>query len=298
MLHLIPHGYDIVPVIRVATELQIPYCITIHDDIEYTSLGHPFIKQMVSATAHAWRGAAAVFTICDAMGNEYVRRFGQRDFITVTDGLKEIAAAPQLRPNNQLRIYFMGLFHIRYGVNLRALLDALKILRLLHPEWSISVVCRSGGVSCNRTADDVPLTVLPFASEADVARDMESADILYQPLPFQDDSQAFGKFSLSTKLVTYLGSGLPVLYHGPRSTAASALLAEHDAAVLATTLDPSAIARQLMDTVARRDTIVRNALALARSQFLLVDQQRRFWQTIAAVTEPISPPLDNHMPLP
>jgi len=281
LLHLIPHGYEIVPALRVANELQIPYFLTVHDDIEYTSLGHPQMKQMLLATSNAWREAQGVFVICDAIGREYSARYGERPFTAVTDGLTVIADAPQIRPGKSLRVYFMGLFHIRYGANLRALLDAMKLIRKAYPDWNLTVTCRCDSVHYDSMKDDIPLTVLPFAPEQEVARDMEAADLLYQPLPFQQDSTAFGRFSLSTKLVTYLGSGLPILYHGPENTAASSLLADRHAAVLCTTLDPETIAAQLIKATFDRDNIVQNALQLARSQFLLADQQRRFWTPIA-----------------
>ena len=48
--------------------------------------------------------------------------------------------------------------------------------------------------------------------------------------------------------VTYLASGIPILYHGPSGTAAHNLLAKHRAAVLIKTLDPGEIAQQLRES--------------------------------------------------
>lgn len=111
---------------------------------------------------------------------------------------------------------------------------------------------------------------------------MLSADLLYLPLPFQEFARAFSRFSLSTKMITYLGSGLPIFYHGPGDAAAGKLLARHDAAAICTTLNAEEISKQLLDAIARREAIVGSALSLARSQFLLADQQRRFWEPIRA----------------
>jgi len=282
LLHVVPHGYDIVGIFRVTEELRLPYVLNVHDDLEYISLGHPLRNRMLSVLPEAWRCARSVFVISEEMGREYSERYGVRDYEVITDGVTSIAERALDRPQNSLRVYFMGLFHFRYAANLRALLDALKKVRAIHPDWEISMTCRCGSIFGEIKKDDVPVTILPFASEADVANDMRSADLLYQPLPFSADAISFGKFSLSTKLVTYLGSGLPILYHGPEDTAACRLLAARHAGVTCTTLDAGKIAKQLMESIVSRQSIVANALGLARERFMLADQQRRFWTRIQA----------------
>ncbi len=114
-----------------------------------------------------------------------------------------------------MRIYFMGLFHNSYAQNLRAVLDALKIMRSRQPDWKISVTCRCGTISLATCEDDVPIKVLPFASEVEVEKDMLSADLLYQPMAFQEQARAFARFSMSTKMITYLGSGFANLLPRP-----------------------------------------------------------------------------------
>ncbi len=280
-IHLIHQSYDIVPINRLVSETGIPLFLSIHDHFEYTLRGHPLLKRIDWALGCAWRRAKGVFVISDEMGQEYARRFGSREYTVVTDGLTCTARAAQMRPANSLRVYFMGLFHYTYRPNLRALLDALKIIRKAHPDWDISLTCRSGSISEPVRHDDVPARVLPFAPEAEVEKDLLAADLLYQPLPFQEFASKFVKFSLSTKMISYLGSGLPILYHGPQDAAACNLLANHRAALICTTLDPASIAALLIAGLQARGEVINNALVLARSRFMLKDQQQRFWQPIS-----------------
>jgi hypothetical protein len=282
LLHIIPHAYDLVPAYNVASELNIPFFLNVHDDLEFVALGHPSIKQMVSTLGAAWRDARGIFVISDEIGKEYSARYGAREYEIITDGITAAAQSPIARPPRSLRVYFMGLFHFRYTANFRALLDALRSIRERHPDWEISATCRCGSIFGELKDDDVPVKVLPFAPESEVEKDMLSADLLYQPLPFEADATNFGKFSLSTKLVTYLGSGLPILYHGPSDSAACNLLSSYDAAVTCTTLDHKGIAGQLIEAIERRELIVTNALQLARQRFMLADQQHRFWKQIEA----------------
>jgi hypothetical protein len=116
---------------------------------------------------------------------------------------------------------------------------------------------------------------------------MESADLLYMPLPFGEAHEKFARYSLSTKMVTYAGSGVPILYHGPTASAAHDLLKQNNAAILLTSLVPEEIAETLgRVTGEARANIARNALALAERDFMLADQTRRFWGAFAKTTSP------------
>src|SRR5437762_2612752 len=98
------------------------------------------------------------------------------------------------------------------------------------------------------------------------------------PMPFGADHENFTRFSVSTKMVTYVGSGLPIVYHGPPVSAAYELLHRNNAAIFLTTLDPQEIADTLAQlTEEMRDAVVANALTLAARDFMSVDQTRKFW---------------------
>jgi hypothetical protein len=84
-------------------------------------------------------------------------------------------------------------------------------------------------------------------------------------------------------MVTYLGSGVPILYHGPRSSVAYELLAGHSAALPHPSLDVDSLARMLATICnerGRASEISGNALKLARSRFLLQDQRAKFWNAM------------------
>jgi hypothetical protein len=79
-------------------------------------------------------------------------------------------------------------------------------------------------------------------------------------------------------MVTYAGSGVPILYHGPATSAAFDLLNRNEAAVFVTSLEPSEIAAAFSGlTAQRRAEVSASALALAEREFMLVDQTRKFW---------------------
>jgi glycosyltransferase involved in cell wall biosynthesis len=283
-IHAVPHsGLDFTHAHVVAKELSIPFFLSVHDDLAYTAAGVVPEARREAAMRDAWRDADGCFAISRSLGDEYCHRYGARDYQVVTDGLTALHAPRLPADSNTLRIYFMGMFHMPYEANLRALLDALQLMKRERFWSDVRVTLRCEHVRPQVIAGDIPVQVLPFADEAQVDRDMDEADLLYMPLPFGAAHESFARYSLSTKMVTYVGSGLPIVYHGPASSAAFMLLQKHDAAILLPSLDPEEIARVLTtvnpDTRAR---VTRNALELARKQFMLADQTSRFWCTIEA----------------
>lgn len=281
-IHTVPHsGLDFAHAHAIARELSLPFFISVHDDLAYTAAHEGTREVHEPAMRSAWFDADARFVISEALGREYSRRYGERLYKVVTDGLNKLNSARQNSRSGTLRIYFMGLFHLGYESNFRALLEALRIFELRNPGITTTVTCRCEYIRPHVWKDIKHVSVLPFANEAQIERDMEEADFLYMPMPFGQEHENFTRYSVSTKMVTYVGSGLPILYHGPTASAAFDLLRRHEAAIFLTSLSPEEIARSLTDiSTAQRETVVRNALDLARREFMLADQTRKFWGTI------------------
>jgi glycosyltransferase involved in cell wall biosynthesis len=281
-IHAIAHTLDFWQAYQVAAELGIPYFLSVHDDLAYALKGRPELNEGMARLPEVWRNAAGRFVISQEMGDEYCRRYGERAFEIITDGLESVPEHPLPRPEKSLRVYFMGLFHWSYQENLKSLLAALAMLQKQQPDLTIKMTMRCGSLPRGLADGVFPVEVLPFAGEADVQKDMASADLLYLPLPFGEEYESFTRYSLSTKMITYLGSGLPILYHGPGEAAAGRLLAKHQAAIIVDHHDPERMAICMRDFCGRADEVVMQALLLGRHQFLMSDQRSRFWTRIAS----------------
>jgi glycosyltransferase involved in cell wall biosynthesis len=282
-IHAVPHaGLDFAQIHAVARELALPFFISVHDDLAYTAINAGPAEEREVAMREAWREACARFVISDALGREYCQRYGARDYHVVTDGLSELTPPRIEADSGELRIYFMGLFHMAYERSLRALLDGLAIFERAHPATTVRVICRCEHIRAQVLDGAKTVTVLPFTNEAQVRVDMEGADLLYLPIPFGEAHEKFARYSLSTKMVTYAGSGVPILYHGPAGSAAFDLLNRHNAAIFLTSLAPKEIAATLSELTAQaRAEVAGNALALAEREFMLADQSRKFWGAFA-----------------
>lgn len=288
-LHAVPHsGLDFAQVQAVAGELALPFFISLHDDLAYTAASAGGSeKEREAAMGAAWREASGRFVISEALGREYCQRYGARDYNVVTDGLSTLTPPRAGAGSSELRVYFMGLFHMGYEENLRALLGGLAIFERAHPWMTVSVTCRCEHIRAQVLDGLKPVTVLPFAGEAQIRVDMETADLLYMPMPFGEVHEKFARYSLSTKMVSYVGSGVPILYHGPATSAAFDLLKRNNAAIFVTSLAPEEIAKTFSGlTAQKRGEIAASALALAERQFMLADQTRKFWGAFSSALPP------------
>lgn len=280
-IHAIAHGgIDFHHAYSVAKKLGRPFFLQVHDDAVYTGDGRAPQRVIARCLADAWANADARFVISRELGEEYNRRYGAREFVVVTDGADAIVSSAR-RGLRQLRIYFMGLFHLEYEPNVQALTAALELVKVA-PEVERSITLRCGFVRPHLHHPRV--RVLPYGSEGDVQSDFAQTDWLYLPLPFDQKHRALGAYSLSTKMVTYLASGIPIIYHGPPGTAVDNLLAQHRAAARITTLEPAEIARALHELLksSEPETFAENGLDLARRNFQRRDQQEKFWRPIMA----------------
>jgi Glycosyltransferase Family 4 len=277
-VHVVAHGVDLVAAAAAARTLNLPTVLSVHDDVRYVLKGPPQ-RTALSGLAQLWKDAEERLVITAALGEEYCERYGSRPFTVVTDGVDGDLPLVSRRQVDGLRIYFAGLFHRAYIPNFNSLFEAIEGFRTQGPK---SVTCRCGAIPDEVRRRGVRTLVAPFAPEAQVVADLEESNILYLPLPFGERYQDFGRLSLSTKLITYVASGRPILYHGPSDTAAFHLLQRSRAAALATDPNPGAIARALSEIRDRGGEFVENALALADREFRVETQRDRFWSAIDA----------------
>jgi glycosyltransferase involved in cell wall biosynthesis len=286
-IHAIPHsGIDFAHAQTVARELSLPYFISVHDDLAYTAMGEVTSTVGEPAMRKAWLEADARFVISESLGREYSQRYGARDYQIVTDGISKLNPPSRKPKSGELQIYFMGLFHLAYESNLRALLDGISLFERNHRGTSVSVTCRCEYIRPHVFKNTDRVKILPFASEAQIDSDLAQADLLYLPMPFGAEHENFARYSISTKMVTYVGSGVPIFYHGPTTSAAFELLNRNRAAILVTSLEPKEIARALAEVRdGRAKEIAANALQLARNEFMLDRQTEKFWGTICQIVE-------------
>jgi len=282
IVHVLPHGAsDFFIAWQLARARGNRVVMSVHDDLRYTLLGHPLRQKSDLWLAKMWLDVDQVFIISEQLGQEYSRRYGRREYEIITDGVENISNIPPKRPSHRLHLYFMGLFHHAYGKNLLNLTRALAAFKAIRPELDLRLKMRCASLPRKLRLEFKP-EVLPFANQHTVEDDLKNADLLYLPLPFDEVTKNFTNYSLSTKMVSYLASGLPILYHGPADSAAGTLLSTHSAAISWNNLDPKIgqAAFSALFSSQFCEGMGKNALALARSSFDLKGLKAKFLKGI------------------
>lgn len=259
---------------------NVPCSISIHDDIRHLAAFDPWKDRLESWAAEAWREVPTRFVISPEMGEEYSRRYGKRDWIQITDGLDAIAPQHRPRTPKRLNVYFAGGLNVHYEPSFLAFQQGLKLFKHEHPDWQVRFIVRGGRRLSGEDPGAPPIEVLPFAPQEAVLDDFNSVDLLYIPLSIDPQYANFAKFSLSTKMITYLGSGLPIFYHGPIESAAFQLLQKNHACVSCHSNEPQAISNVLKKVELERETIIKNALELGKRDFQIAEIRNRFWSNI------------------
>jgi glycosyltransferase involved in cell wall biosynthesis len=282
-IHAVPHGQEFWHAFEIAQRTKRRYILNCHDDLHHSLAGRPDKNLGLQRQAIAWQKADAVLVISEQMGEKYNELWGKRPYEVITDGLSNLTPEKKERPAKSLRVYFMGSVHISYHENFIALGKALDLISTQNPDWKVEMIVRGHPPAMTTK---ISVKILPWGTEKDVEKDMEDADFLYLPLPFATRHEWFSRYSLSTKMVTYLGTGLPILYHGPADAAAAHTLHSQKAAILCKSLVPEEIAKQIMLQANNPEAckqMVAGALTLAKQKFMLQDQRERFWRILTAI---------------
>jgi glycosyltransferase involved in cell wall biosynthesis len=286
-VHIVPHTFgDFAQIHAACTELKIPVHISIHDDFLYTSGKRPFKKGLEASLQKLWQDAATCFVISEEMGTEYCRRYGERPYLVHTDGCEMATPVNFQPPASELKLYFMGMFNNSYVPNFQSWIAALEKAQLqMGKALPLQFTLRTHGFKPDKYYGRELVNLLPFASSEVVEKELRSQHFLYLPLPFGHEWEYLTKFSLSTKMISYLAAGVPIVYHGPEWSAAGQYLRRNDASIQMNTNDPEAISKILNDALkdpARLEVISKNAQIAARRDFDASMLRDRFWKAVTA----------------
>ena len=232
-----------------------------------------------------WNKAHRRLVISDELGKHYQSLFGAKPFELITDGLFENEISPShsmTKANNSLIVYFAGLLHIDYYPLFQALADALDLLVL--QKKHIKLILRGTqplGFLSERSFEVEYRK--DFVSDQEIKTEMDAASILYLPIKFTEPN--FYLYSLSTKMIGYLGASGTILYHGPGNSAAAKLLNASSAGICCDSLDPADVLRSLEEIFAAGSKVSEQAKHLAKTRFDFPAIQDTFWQgkTVEAV---------------
>lgn len=223
-----------------------------------------------------WNNADRRLVISEEYGKEYQRLFGNKPYEIITDGVApDEINTPSATIETPVVIYFAGLLHIAYVPLFEILANALD--SLVKQGFTFKLLLRGTQRIDFFNDRQFEVDYLPLSfNNTELKAELNSASILYLPIKFNDNN--FYLYSLSTKMVGYLGAKGAILYHGPGDSAACKLLQKADCAVCCTSLNETELEADIKNLLNNKIQLSQNAKVLAQKQFDLNDIQNRFWQ--------------------
>lgn len=238
---------------------------------------HYSLSSSFKDTQKLWDYSARRLMISVELGEEYQRVFGNKNFELITDGVfQDEISEPKLIKNDRICIYFGGLMHIEYYPLLEVLADSMD--DLVGQGYSFKLILR-GAQDLNFLKSrkfEIEYRT-NFISDEEIKKELDMADILYLPVKFSDPN--FYLYSLSTKLIGYIGASGNILYHGPSDSAACNLLRKNDAAFCCVSLLKEDMIFEIKEMLQADESKCRNAKELAKSNFDLNEIQNNFWKS-------------------
>jgi glycosyltransferase involved in cell wall biosynthesis len=243
--------------------------VSFHDHFSTTDTSFTDTKTL-------WDLADRRLVISNELGNEYQKQFGQKAFEVITDGVNiNDLNKPSAEKQSPVIVYFGGLLHIGYLQLFEVLASALDLLTV--QGYSFRLILRGTPTVAFLSKRSFEVVYMPLSfNNAELNAELNSAAILYLPIKFTHAD--FYLYSLSTKMVGYLGAAGATLYHGPADSAACNLLKAANAALCCSSLDAVEMAAAIVGLLNNKLEISGNAKVLAHQQFNLVEIQGRFWQ--------------------
>jgi hypothetical protein len=268
VLHVVDHG----PFSSILCDdeflLGKPLWASFHDHFLTTSSSFENANKL-------WNCASRRLVISNELGNEYNQLFGKKSFEIITDGVFLDEISEQVVTNDStIIVYFAGLLHIDYLPLFQVLANALDVLSA--EGLKIKLILRGTQFVDFLNQRSFDIEYRPFSDDHDeLKQELDSATILYLPIKFEPAD--FYLYSLSTKMVGYLGAPGSILYHGPEDSAASNLLKQTNSAIGCYTLNTSDLLDSLHTILKTDCNVSYNAKKLAKSHFNFQEIKDRFW---------------------
>ncbi|MGV3705293.1 MAG: hypothetical protein ACO1NU_07910 [Arcticibacter sp.] len=224
-----------------------------------------------------WHTADRRFVISEELGKEYQQAFGALKYELITDGVsKHEVSEPKIHTNDPITVYFAGLLHWDYIPLFKVLADALDQLSRIETGSQYRLILR--GTEPLTFLNNRNITVeyrTDFVSDEQVKAELDDADILYLPIKFSQ--RDFFLYSLSTKMISYLGARGAILYHGPEESAACKLLQKTQSGATCTSTDPDEMSKEISSLSNRIHEFSTNAKSVVSEKFDLKKIQDKIW---------------------
>lgn len=222
---VIAHGWSIPPLARALPRSGIGFHVSIHD---FADRGLPEapawevarLRKLASLADQLYASAATRDGICQAMVDD-LRARTRCDGHVIRAGLElgdfEFLGSPTELPVCEIKIAYAGTIHVEKTFDL--FISALGRIRHRLPLPVTIEFFSDHSYRTRKWFDPAWMHEHGNLPAADLATELKKCSWGFSPMDLWDEDPRYNRFSLPTKLVSYLAAGLPVITLGhPEST--------------------------------------------------------------------------------
>jgi glycosyltransferase involved in cell wall biosynthesis len=227
-----------------AKRLNVPLFTQVFDPLPWWMKAHGIdtwhTRSVLAQFDRTIRASEACATASRSMADAYFNRYGARCVPLIASHPATLAAPPGRALNHQgeLTIAMAGQFYAAEEWN--------NLVRSVEAaNWTVvgrKVRIQILGAHKPDYGSDLPqIDFLGWKSQQEAVEILSQADILYCPYPFSADMEEVARLSFPSKLVLYLLSGRPVLFHGPSWSSPGQYMEEVRAGVICGELNGNSV---------------------------------------------------------
>jgi glycosyltransferase involved in cell wall biosynthesis len=253
------------------------------------SLFRPLLRGRLERELRSVLSASpARLTIGEEMAAEYARRYGGpfEPFMNAVEREWLVWSEPESIEGRRLRFTYVGGLHLNRWQSLREIGAAIADLRSegLEAELVVHTQPRFAAESKLLELPDV-VRVMGSLDPSQVAPALRMSDVLVHVESFDDQSRAYTRYSVSTKIPECMGAARPILAYGPDELASVSYVASSGAGIAVGRRDPVALrnaVRKLLTSRDLRRDLGARGFEVARRQHDASTQRERFREVLAA----------------
>lgn len=267
-----PNGPLLVASYEVARDLGLPYYVHMHDLWEENlRKGHPNRRLAEKYEQQILEGAECVFCMTEVQEEHLNKKYSIRTEIlphTVTqDALDQFPSGSELGSNQTKKVIYTG--NISHLMNLDAFKQLVQAIDLLPDDYEFHIYTSWDEKVMKQYDIYHPRMKLGWAQKSEMNSILNSGDVLFLPLSFQNASMHEVNTVYATKTLDYLTSGTPILAYSPPTSYHSQHAMEHGWAHVVDRSEPKALA-EAIETLCNNAEVASQVVNQAR-----VEAERR-----------------------
>jgi hypothetical protein len=253
---VIPHGWSIPPLARAMPAAGVPFHLSIHDypDVRgwVNCLGADRCRRMADWVDELYRRANTRDTVCREMSADIQARTGAPGDINHT-GLEadELAALDATQPvaGKVLRIAYAGTIIVEPEFAL--FVAAMEKIRARLPRPVSLDFFGDHSYQSRPWFNSAWMMAHGTLPQPELSAQLRQCTWGFSPMALTDDDPRYNRFSLPTKLVSYLAAGLPVIALGHPESTVVKMATAYPVGLCSTANEVDTLATQLLTALAQ-----------------------------------------------